>query len=156
MYKSGLILGVLTLFVAAGSTVISPLCAPCAAIFLGLGAGYLAGVFDKPATANSASKAGAIGGAVGAVGAVLGQVAGTAINTYIMTPQDLEALYKNLGIAAGGPGFLQGYWAGMVASAICFSILDVLLMAGFGALGAYLWWRTTGQYTNPPSITPAI
>jgi hypothetical protein len=153
VYKSGLILGALALFVAAGATLISPICAPCAVIFLGLGAGYLAGVFDNPATTNSATRAGAIGGAVGGAGAILGQILGAVLNNFIMGPQDLQTVYQNLGLPTGGPGVEQGYWIGVVGSAICSSLLDVLLMAAFGALGAYLWWQTTGKNLNRPAIS---
>ncbi len=155
MVRSGLILGALALFVAAGSTLISPLCAPCALIFLGLGAGYLAGVFDKPSTSGSTTKIGAIGGAVGGMGAILGQIIGTVINGFIMTPQQLQGIYQAFGLPTGGPGFTEGYWIGIVGGAICFSVVDVLVMAGFGALGGLLWWRTTGRNATPPAPTLA-
>ena len=145
MYRSGLILGAVALFVAAGATLISPVCAPCAVIFLGLGAGYLAGVFDKPSTSSATSRVGAIGGAVGGAGAVLGQIAGAVINSLVLGPQNLQNIYQNLGLPTGGPGFTQGYWVGVAGSAICFSLVDVVLMAGFGALGGLLWWQTTGK-----------
>ena len=64
MYRAGWIVGAVALFVAAGAALLSPVCAPCFSIFLGLGAGYLAGVFDKPATSTATSKVGAIGGAI--------------------------------------------------------------------------------------------
>lgn len=48
MLKSGLIVGVVMIVLAIGSTLISPLCAPCVALLAGLGAGYLACVFDRP------------------------------------------------------------------------------------------------------------
>ncbi len=146
MYKSGLILGVVALFVAAGATLLSPLCAPCAAIFLGLGAGFLAGVFDKPSDNNAIAKVGAIGGAVGGSGAVLGQIIGAVINSYVMGPQGAQQFTQSLGLpTSGGPGFEGGYWVAVFGGAICLSLLDVLLMAGFGALGGLLWWQTTGK-----------
>jgi len=36
-------------------------------------------------------------------------------------------------------GFATGYWAGVVGSALCFSLLDILFMAGCGALGCLAW-----------------
>ena len=57
MTKSGLIFGAVTLLAAGLTGVISlQICAPCLALFLGLGAGYLAGVFDKPADNNRAAR----------------------------------------------------------------------------------------------------
>lgn len=153
MVKSGLILGALALFVAAGATLISPLCAPCAAIFLGLGAGYLAGVFEKPLTSSATSRVGAIGGALGGVGAILGQIIGTVLNGFIVGPAGMEKIYQNLGLP-GGPSSAQVYYGGLVGGAVCFSLLDVLLMAGFGALGGLLWWRMNGRNAAPPPPTP--
>ncbi len=153
MYKSGMILAALSLFVAAGATLISPVCAPCAALFLGLGAGYLAGVFDKAPSNNAASKAGAIGGALAGIGALLGQVLGTVINATLVSPETIQKIYQNFGLPSAGPGFSQSYWVGLVGSAICLSVLDVLVMAGTGALGGMLWWQTTGKNARPPAPT---
>ncbi len=145
MYRSGLIVGGLALIVAAGATLISPVCAPCVAIFLGLAAGYLASVFDKPATSASTSKAGAISGAIAGAGAILGQILGAVINSTIVGPQNLQAIYEKLGVPTSGMNIGQTYWIGMVGGTVCFSVLDVLVMAGFGAVGGLLWWRTTGK-----------
>lgn len=152
MYKSGLIIGGIALLVAAGATFLSPLCAPCAVIFLGLGAGYLSGLFDKPTTTNATTRAGATGGAVGGVGAVLGQVVGAVINGVLVGPQGAQQFSQLLGLPSGGPGYEQGYWIGVVGSALCFSLLDVALMAAFGALGGYVWWQTSGKNANPLTL----
>ncbi len=155
MVRAGLIVGVVALLVAAGATVISPLCAPCAGIFLGLGAGYLACAFDKPSSTSASSKAGAIAGAAGGVGAVLGQVLGTVINAAIVGPSGAAEFVRLLGLPTTGQGFEQSYWIGLVGSAACLSLLDLLLMAGFGVLGAFLWWQTTGKNAAPPAPTTA-
>lgn len=163
MYRSGAIIGVIAVVIAAGATLLSPICAPCAVIFLGLGAGYLAGVFDKPATSSATSRAGAIGGAIGGVGAILGEILGTVINNAAVDPK--VAVQMSQGLAqqlANGLGLqvppeqlsVSTYQNMLVGSAICFSVLDVLLMAGFGALGGLLWWQTTGK--NAASGTPAL
>ncbi len=151
MYKAALILGVVALLVAAGATLISPLCAPCAGIFLGLGAGYLACAFDKPASTSLSTKAGAIAGAAGGVGAVLGQLIGTGINAAIVGPAGAAEFSRMLGLPTSGPGFEQSYWIGLASSAVCLSLLDLLVMAGFGALGAFLWRQTAGKNVAPPS-----
>ncbi len=153
MYRAGLILGGLALVVAAGATLISPLCAPCTAVFLGLAAGYLASVFDKPATSASTSKVGAISGAIAGAGAILGQIIGAVINSSIMGPDSLQSIYQKLGVNTAGMNVTQLYWLGIVGGALCFSVLDVLLMAGFGAVGGLLWWRTAGKNANPPTPT---
>ncbi len=145
MVRSGLILGGLALLVSAGATLISPVCAPCVAIFLGLGAGYLASAFEKPTTSASTSKAGAISGAIAGAGAILGQIVGAIINSTLVGPENLQAIYEKLGVPTSGMNLAQTYWIGMVGGTACFSVLDVLVMAGFGAVGGLLWWRTAGQ-----------
>ncbi len=153
MYKAGLILGAVALFVAAGATLISPLCAPCASVFLGVGAGYLAAVFEKPSTNTATTKASAIGGAIGGVGAILGQIIGTVINASIVGPEGLQRIYQQLGVPTGSMDLGRTYWIGAVGGALCFSLLDVILMAGFGALGGLLWWQSTGKNAPPPAPT---
>ncbi len=153
MYKSGLILAAVALFVAAGATLITPLCAPCAAVFLGLGAGYLSAVFEKPSTSNSTTRAGAIGGAIGGVGAILGQIIGTVINVAIVGPQGLQQMYERLGVPTGSMDLGRTYWIGAIGGAACFSLLDIVLMAGFGALGGLLWWQSSGKNAAPPAPT---
>jgi hypothetical protein len=152
MVRSGLIVGIIALFVAAGATLISPLCAPCAVIFLGIGAGYLTGVFDKPSTRNGVGRVGAIGGAVGGVGAIIGQIIGAIINSIIVGPEQIQQIYQNFGLPSGSPTFTQLSWL-RTGSTVCFSLLDVLLMAGFGALGGLFWWQTTGKNATPQAPT---
>ncbi len=153
MIRSGLILGALALLVTAGATLLSPVCAPCSTIFLGLAAGYLAGVFDKPLTSSSTSRVGAIGGAIGGVGAIFGQIIGTAINAAVVGPEGLQNIYQQLGVPTGAMDLTRTYWIGTVGSALCFSVLDTLLMAAFGAVGGLLWWRISGKNAGPSTPT---
>lgn len=153
MYRAGWIVGAVALFVAAGAALLSPVCAPCFSIFLGLGAGYLAGVFDKPATSTATSKVGAIGGAIGGGGAILGQIIGALINSSIVGPEGLQNIYQKLGVPTASLNLSQTYWIGMVGGTLCFSVLDIIVMAGFGAVGGLLWWQTAGKNAAPPTPT---
>lgn len=65
MLKSGLIVGAVMLVLGTTFGFLFPLCVSCLAIFAGVGAGYLAGVFDKPGDQGSAAKSGASAGAIG-------------------------------------------------------------------------------------------
>src|SRR5512140_2867923 len=88
MYRSGLILGAVALWVAAVVTAgISPLCTPCFVLFVGLGAGYVSGLFDKPPSNNDASKVRAISGAIAGIGAVMGLSIGSTINGIVVGPE---------------------------------------------------------------------
>ncbi len=33
------------------------------------------------------------------------------------------------------------YWAGLIGSTVCFGLLDIALMAGFGVVGALAWGK---------------
>ncbi|MAT43288.1 MAG: hypothetical protein CL609_13190 [Anaerolineaceae bacterium] len=79
MFKSGLILGIVGLILGIGITLLTPICVPCLALFLGLGAGFLANVFEKPMVQNRAVKSGAYSGAIAGIGIILGQVFGALI-----------------------------------------------------------------------------
>ena len=151
MYKAALILGFVALFVTLGATLLSPVCTPCTAVVLGAGVGYLAGVFEKPRSSNASASTGAISGAVGGIGAAVGLIAGTTINALIVGPEGAQQLLQQLNLPSTGPSLSQGYWFGVVGSGLCFGVLDVLLMAAFGALGGFLWWQIRGKNANPAS-----
>ncbi len=153
MIRAGLILGAVALVVAAGAALLSPLCAPCASILLGLAAGYIAGVFDKPTSSGATSKVGAISGVMGGIGAILGQIIGAVINSSIVGPEGLQRIYETLGIPTASMDLGRTYWIGVVGGTLCFSVIDIVVMAGFGAVGALLWWQTTGKNANPPAPT---
>lgn len=150
MSKSGLIMAAVALVLAIGGTVISPLCTPCIALLLGAGAGYLAGVFDKPVEKSAATKSGALAGLIGGVGAFLGQVGGSIINGVMVGPEGAEQLMRQLGVPAGGD-IGPGYWVGLILSTICFGLINLGLMAGTGALGGMLWHQTNKKNLPPPA-----
>ena len=115
------------------------------ALFLGLGAGFLAGAFDKPSDNGAATKAGALSGVIGGVGALAGQLIGTLINGIVVGPEATAKIVEQLGLPSNSDP--TAYWAGLVGSGCCFGILDLALMAGLGALGGILWWQISGKKT---------
>lgn len=146
MLKSGLIAGAVTFILALGFALLSPLCVPCLALFLGLGAGFLAGVFDKPLDNGSSAKSGAGAGAIGGIGAIIGQMVGAVLNSIIIGPEGAAELMQQLGLPAADPNNLgASYWVGVIGGGCCFGLLDVALMAGLGALGGLLWWQISGK-----------
>ncbi len=156
MYRSALIFGVVGLLVAAGATLITPLCGPCAVVFLGLGAGYLAGAFDKPQTGNATTRGGAIAGAIGGVGPLLGQSIGAVINGMLVVPERAMELARAMGIPTSGGFEFQpgGYWTLLIGTGLCLSVLDVVLMALFGVVGGLIWWNMSGKNSTPPAAAP--
>jgi hypothetical protein len=146
MRKSGLIFSVVAILFGIGLSLLSPICVPCLAVFLGLGAGYLAGVFDKPVESSASGKSGAIAGVIGGVGALLGQGIGSVINASIVGPERAVELIRQLGVPTSSVGSIQsGYWGGLIGVTCCAGLLDVVFMAGLGALGGILWWQFVGK-----------
>jgi hypothetical protein len=157
MLKSGLITAGVMLVLAIGVSLLSPICVPCLAIFVGLGAGYLAGLFDKPASNGAVAKAGAAAGAIGGVGAIVGHLIGGVINVFIVGPEKAMELMRQWGfpsdmLDSSNP---TAYYAGAFGGACCVGLVDLLLLAGLGALGGLLWWQITGKKAAaPPAMMP--
>ncbi len=157
MFKSGVIFAAVSLLLATGSTLLSPMCVPCLALFLGLGAGFLAGVFDKPADGGKSAKTGAVAGAIGGIGAIVGQMIGAGLNALLVGPEGAARLMEQWGLEVGRQaGVETGYWAGVIGSALCFSVLDIALMAGFGALGCMAWQGLMAKKKETSSISGEV
>jgi len=146
MLKSGLIFGAIAFILGTGITLLSPLCAPCLAIFLGLAAGGSAGVFDKPLSLGACAKKGALSGALSGIGAFLGQMTGAAGNALIVGPQGAQQFLRQFGMEMPTRGNTDVfYYFSVFSSGCCIGLLDVALMASLGALGGLLWWQISGQ-----------
>ena len=154
MLKAGLITGGASLILALGMTLIAPFCTLCLALLLGLGAGYLAGVFDKPGEQNQVTKSGALAGAIGGAGVLIGQMIGAIINGFMVGPQGVADLYHNLGIQSIPTASAGSYWIGLLGGNLCIVVFSVGIMAGLGAVGGLLWWQTIGKNQTPPMTMP--
>ena len=143
MKKAGLIIGVVALIAALGTTLVSPYCVPCLAIFLGIGAGYLTGVIDRPIERSESTRKGAIAGAIGGIGAALGQIIGMILNGLIVGPERAAAFAESLGFPAQFDP--TTYWTMMVGVNFCIGVINVLLMTGLGFLGGMMWVKFSGQ-----------
>lgn len=143
MLKSGLIIGVVMLVLSIGTTLITPLCVPCLALLAGVVAGYLAGTFDKPLASGASAQVGAGAGAIGGVGALLGHLIGGAVNFALVGPQGAAELMGELGLPTTSDP--TAYYVGAIGGPCCLGLLEVLLMAGLGALGGLLWYQITGK-----------
>jgi hypothetical protein len=151
MLKSGLIVGAAMLVLGTTFGFLFPLCVSCLAVFAGVGAGYLAGIFDKPTDQGSSAKSGAGAGAIGGAGALLGQVIGGMGAAAIQGPQAGAEILRQLGVpvdtAAASPA---GFYAGAFLTTCCFGLVSIAIMAGLGALGGFLWYQRTAP--KPPSL----
>jgi thiamine transporter ThiT len=148
MSKSGLIVGVFSLFMVLGvSTVITPYCAPCLTVFLGLAAGYFAGVFDKPPSKDEITKQGANSGLIAGGLSFIGQVIASIINGTVVGPEGANAFSDALGLPTSVTA--ESYYISLVAITICVGVLNLGIMAGFGALGGIAWWQFSGKDSAP-------
>jgi len=148
MVKAGLILGAVMLVLGIGGSLILPICVPCLAVMAGVGAGYLAGVLDKPLTSGDSAKVGAIAGAIGGAGALFGQIIGGILNAILVDPQQMMRMMEQLGFPmAYDPNLL---FVGQIGGGVCFGLLDIILMAGLGALGGILWQQIAGKKADSP------
>jgi hypothetical protein len=139
--KSSLIVGgAMFVLVLALSAIFSPLCALCLPLFSGLSAGYLTGMFDKPVS-SEAIKRGAIAGAVAGLFAIFAQLTAAAINSMVLKDPQFQ-IGQLLGTGTVSPGVV---WVMQLGLAFCVGLLNIVLMAVFGAGGGAIWANTTGR-----------
>ena len=154
MVKSGLLFGAVSFVLILGSAVlITPFCAPCLGIILGLAAGYVACVYDKPISngegVRKGGMAGVIAGGLGLVGGLIGGV----INGVLLNPSSLEALYKTLGI----PNISldqTAIWTMQLVGAVCIGLFNVGWMAILGVAGGALWFQISGKNQTRTMMPP--
>ena len=159
MLKAGLI-GAAVGFVLAvvGAVVFPLLCNPCAAVFVGLGAGVLAGVYVRPASSGSSAGEGAKAGAIATAGNLLGQMVGTAITTLMVGPEEAaEAaveMARQFGMVTVDPAtYAQLYYPMSFGSGCLCGLVGVGLGAGLGAVGGLLWHqikKQSDEFADPP------
>jgi hypothetical protein len=151
MWKAGIIIGIavfVVIFVASAG--VSPLCGLfCVSPLAGVVAGYLAAVFDKPATGEGAARTGAIGGAIGGAGAFLGQAVAGVINA-LFAPQIAQFARRTFGtITDVSTTRVVAFGWGL-----CGGLFDIVIMAGMGALFGYVWYRFVGSKNAPAAPPP--
>lgn len=152
MVKSGLITGaVMFVLVLGGAAVISPFCALCAPVVAGLLAGYLAGVFEKPAPAElnkRAALAGTIGGAFGILAGMIAAV----INAAVLQNPQYQVVNQALDLPTATPEMV---WAVQLGLNCCIGLVNVGLTAGFALLGGLIWKNTAGKEQILPPDLPS-
>lgn len=156
MWKSALLIGLVAFVVVLGFyTVISPACTPCAAIILGLLAGYLACLFNKPATAEQRLKQGALAGAIAGVGAVIGSTLGGLINGLIMTSEVGQMYYVQYCSGYGITMDPTTIWTGQAVWMCILIPVNIILMAVLGLAGAAIWHKTNPVRPPAPAASAA-
>jgi len=148
MLKAGLVGAGVGFVLAMAAALITPLCNPCVALLLGLGAGALAAVWERPATSGASAGEGAKAGAIAAVGSLAGQMIGAVANGLIVGPGGVAELYRQFDIHV--PMTPRTYWiANLGGNCLC-AVINVALGAALGAVGGLLWYQISGKNQPPP------
>ena len=152
MVKSGIIFGGVAFILILGSSLISPLCAPCVGLFMGLAAGYVAGVFDKPRYSRDSLKSGGIAGLIAGIIGLIGGLIGGAINGTSVNASMIEQFYRALGITniSISQSQLLTY---QLLGAACIGIFNLVWMALLGLAGGAIWYQIKGK-SQPGAIIP--
>ena len=147
MIRSALIIGAVSFIYLLFANVSQMLCTPFLVIVLGLSAGILAGIFDKPQQTGKAVINGALAGLIASVGAIAGSATGLAIRIYVIfTPKTFVNIIPNSAGAYSQSDLDQGIFA-----VFCCCLCSVFfLMAASGALGGFAGF----QYKNRKPAAP--
>lgn len=158
MVRSGLILAGVMLIVGGILAFLFPLCVPCLALVAGAGAGYLAGMWDRPLNNNLSIQRGAGAGAIAGVGALFGHLFGGLGAAAFIGPEGSLEMLRQFGLDLGSAESVSANPAVFYASAMftgcCFGLFEVALMAALGAVGGILWWNMTGKNQGGMSARP--
>jgi hypothetical protein len=154
MKKTALIFGICSFFLFLVLTVILACLTPCLALLLGGGAGWLAAYWTKPRDPNSAAITGAQAGALSGIGALLGQAVGGLVQSQFVTPDMLAQVtefYESLGFEGVTVPLDSTFFGTLIGGQACCGLLNLGLMAGLGALAAFLHFR----YSDGRTISAA-
>lgn len=149
MRKTILIFGSVTFLISLALTLLFPACTVCFALVAGAGAGWLAAYWMQPASQEDAAGVGARAGAFSALGGVAGQTLGGVMNALLIGPAGAADLAQSLGLGSLEFPSDTAYYAGAIGGQFCCGLVNVGLMAGLGALAAFLYVKYRRQ-SSPP------
>jgi MFS family permease len=147
MLKSGLMAGAAMFVIVLIAAIFSPFCALCAPLVVGLGAGYLTGVFEK--TPETVVQRGAYAGAIAGGLGIVGQMIASVVNAVVLQNPNNQ-INPSLGLPIADPAMV---WVGQLAVACCVGLVNVALSAGLGAGGGAIWKNSAGKATPPSDAT---
>ena len=154
MIKAGLLGSIVGFIYVMSLTLLSPFCTLCFTPLWGVGVGYVAGWFDKPASMESVVGRGIAAGLMTGLGVVLGQMLAALVNGILVTnSKQLPLLMKEIGLSEFIVTNPNDYWqATLTVNSFC-GIFNFALLAGLGALGGMLWFRQTHRAVLPSNIS---
>ncbi len=113
----------------------SPICSICVAIGLGLGAGYVAGVYDRPLSNDASLRAGLIAGALTGGLMIPGGIIAAVINAGSMQSGGGQALTEIFGLP---PQPAEVFWAAQLYRGL-------LYRADQSGNSGWIWSRRGGH-----------
>jgi hypothetical protein len=153
MVKAGLIFGGLAFFGGIVFSLLSPICAICIPIFLGLGAGYVAARNERPFESQDSLKVGAGAGAIAGGLMIPGQLIAAVVNASTMAATGGAEITELFGLPPLEPSTI---WAAQVVFGCCFGLLNLILMTGLGAAGSAIWLQRVGGRQSDGALPPAL
>jgi hypothetical protein len=152
MLKSGIIFGVIGFVLTLLLSLVSPICSVCVAIGLGLGAGYVAGVYERPLTNEAGLRAGLIAGGLTGGLMIPGGIIAAVINAGAMQGTGGQAFTELFGLP---PQQTEVIWAAQLIASCCVGLINLGILAGFGAGGGALWFSRNRAPVGGEPIPPA-
>lgn len=142
MIKAGLLGAVFGFIYTMAITLFSPFCTVCFTPLLGLGVGYLAGWADTPASFEASLRRSAVAGGITGLAVIVGQMAATLVNGVLVTnAEQLPKMLEEFGLGQFAVIDSTQYWqTTIIANSIC-SVLNLVIVAGLGALGGLIWFQ---------------
>jgi hypothetical protein len=147
--RIGLIVGVIGLVLNICVAGFFGFCGPVVSLIAGGIAGLLAVRQERPLMKNEGARVGATAGGMAGALIILGQILGGIGAMAYMQASGAPTILGPLPDLTSDPATQIGFYAGGLATALCFGIVGALLAAGAGAGAGYL--ATTDQPTMPPS-----
>lgn len=142
MIKAGLIGAGVGFIYIMSLTLLNPFCTLCFTPFLGVGVGYGAGWFDRPARAESSLSRGTIAGGIASFGVIIGQMMAALINGILVTnSKQLPELMREIGLSQFTVTNSDEYWQATLAVNSFCSVFNLALIVGLGALGGMIWFQ---------------
>ena len=148
MLRAGLIGLLVGGVLSVGITLLFPPCTPCAAVFVGLGGGFLACMWERPPTAESGAVLAAKSGAIAGAGSLAGQMLGMLANGLLVGPEGATEAARTLGLPSTQLTPATYWTYQIVLNSLC-GLTSLIIGAALGALGGFLWYQMAARKQAP-------
>ena len=142
MIRAGFLGAIAGLIYITSLTLLSPFCTLCLTPLLGISVGYLAAHIDKPARSETSLSRGGIAGGITGIGVLVGQMLATIVNGILITnSESLPIFVRQMGLSQLFITDPDEYWQAIITTSSFCSLINLVLIAGLGALGSLIWFQ---------------